>query len=40
VIFTQLSKMLAGQQGPEQCMRNAKNGFEGAIDRATALRRQ
>ena len=40
VIFTQLSKMLAGQQGPEQCMRNAKEGFEGAIDRAAALRRQ
>jgi multiple sugar transport system substrate-binding protein len=40
VIFTQLSKMLAGQQGPDQCMRNAKDGFEQAIDRAEALRRQ
>jgi multiple sugar transport system substrate-binding protein len=40
VIFTQLSKMLAGQQGPDQCMVNAKKGFEGAIDRAAALRRQ
>jgi multiple sugar transport system substrate-binding protein len=40
VIFTQLSKMLAGQQDPEQCMRNAKDGFEAAIDRAEALRRQ
>ena len=40
VIFTQLSKMLAGQQGSEQCMRNAKKGFEQAIDRAAALRRQ
>jgi multiple sugar transport system substrate-binding protein len=40
VIFTQLSKMLAGQQGPDQCMRNAKDGFTGAIDRAAALRSQ
>ncbi len=40
VIFTQLSKMLAGQQAPDQCMRNAKDGFEGAIDRAAALRSQ
>ena len=40
VIFTQLSKMLAGQQEPEQCMRKAKEGFEGAIDRAAALRSQ
>ena len=40
VIFTQLSKMLAGQQDPEQCMRNAKDGFVGAIDRAAALREQ
>ena len=40
VIFTQLSKMLAGQQGPEQCMRNAKEGFESAIDRSAALRKQ
>ena len=40
VIFTQLSKMLAGSQSAEQCMRNAKEGFEGAIDRAAALRRQ
>jgi multiple sugar transport system substrate-binding protein len=40
VIFTQLSKMLAGQQGPEDCMRTAKDGFVQAIDRAEALRRQ
>ncbi|HWM09126.1 MAG TPA: extracellular solute-binding protein [Solirubrobacteraceae bacterium] len=40
VIFTQLSKMLAGQQGPEDCMRNAKQGFVEAIDRAAALREQ
>ena len=40
VIFTQLSKMLAGQQGPDQCMQKAKDGFEGAIDRAAALRGQ
>ena len=40
VIFTQLSKMLAGQQGPEQCMRNAKDGFESAIERSAALRKQ
>jgi multiple sugar transport system substrate-binding protein len=40
VIFTQLSKMLAGQQDPEKCMRNAKEGFVGAIDRAAALREQ
>jgi multiple sugar transport system substrate-binding protein len=40
VIFTQLSKMIAGSQSPESCMRNAKTGFEGAIDRAAALRRQ
>ena len=32
--------MLAGQQDPEECMRNAKDGFVGAIDRAAALRRQ
>ena len=29
-IFTQLSKMLAGQQGPEKCMANTKEGFEKA----------
>jgi multiple sugar transport system substrate-binding protein len=40
VIFTELSKMLAGSQSPEQCMKNAKEGFEGALDRAAALRRQ
>jgi multiple sugar transport system substrate-binding protein len=40
VIFTELSKMLAGSQNAEQCMRNAKDGFEGAIERAAALRRQ
>jgi multiple sugar transport system substrate-binding protein len=40
VIFTELSKMLAGSQDAEQCMRNAKDGFEGAIERAAALRRQ
>jgi multiple sugar transport system substrate-binding protein len=40
VIFTQLSKMLAGKQSAEQCMRNAKEGFEGAIERAAALRSQ
>ena len=37
-IFTQLSKMLAGQQDPEKCMANAKQGFEKAIDNADALR--
>jgi multiple sugar transport system substrate-binding protein len=40
VIFTQLSKMLAGGQSPEQAMRNAKVGFEAAIQRAASLRRQ
>jgi multiple sugar transport system substrate-binding protein len=40
VIFTELSKMLAGSQSAEDCMRNAKDGFEGAIDRAAALRKQ
>jgi multiple sugar transport system substrate-binding protein len=40
VIFTELSKMLSGSQSPEDCMRNAKNGFEGAIGRAAALRKQ
>ena len=39
-IFTQLSKMLAGQQGPEDCMRNTKEGFEKAIENAKrSLRR-
>ena len=33
-IFTQLSKMLAGQQGPEKCMSNTKEGFETAIENA------
>ncbi len=37
-IFTQLSKMLAGQQGPEQCMKNTKDGFVQAIENAAALR--
>jgi multiple sugar transport system substrate-binding protein len=37
-IFTQLSKMLAGQQGPEKCMTNTKEGFMQAIDNAAALR--
>ncbi len=37
-IFTQLSKMLAGQQGPEQCMTKTKEGFVQAIDNADALR--
>jgi multiple sugar transport system substrate-binding protein len=40
VIFTELSKMLAGNQSAESCMRNAKSGFEAAIDRAVALRKQ
>jgi multiple sugar transport system substrate-binding protein len=40
IIFTELSKMLAGSQTAEQCMSNAKNGFEGAIERAAALREQ
>jgi multiple sugar transport system substrate-binding protein len=40
VIFTELSKMLAGRQSAEECMRNAKTGFEGAIERAAALRQQ
>jgi len=39
-IFTQLSKMLAGQQGPEKCMSNTKEGFEKAIENAKkSLRR-
>ena len=37
-IFTQLSKMLAGQQGPEKCMTNSKDGFVQAIDNAASLR--
>jgi multiple sugar transport system substrate-binding protein len=37
-IFTQLSKMLAGQQDPESCMRNSKDGFVQAIDNADSLR--
>jgi multiple sugar transport system substrate-binding protein len=40
VIFTELSKMLSGSQSAEDCMRNAKDGFEGAIERAAALRKQ
>jgi multiple sugar transport system substrate-binding protein len=38
-IFTELSKMLAGQQDPESCMRNTKDGFVKAIDNAASLRR-
>jgi multiple sugar transport system substrate-binding protein len=38
VIFTQLSKMLAGQQHPEACMRNTKDGFVQAMDNAASLR--
>ena len=30
--------MLAGQQGPEKCMRNTKDGFVQAIDNAASLR--
>jgi multiple sugar transport system substrate-binding protein len=37
-IFTQLSKMLAGQQPPEACMRNTKRGFVQAIENAASLR--
>src|SRR3954454_8887824 len=37
-IFTELSKMLAGQQDPGQCMQNSKEGFVQAIDNATSLR--
>ena len=37
-IFTQLSKMLAGQQGPEQCMSSTKDGFVQAIDNAASLK--
>jgi hypothetical protein len=32
--------MLSGSQSAEDCMRNAKDGFEGAIERAAALRKQ
>jgi len=38
-IYTQLSQMLAGQKTVEACMRDAKQGFEQAIDRAAALAR-
>jgi multiple sugar transport system substrate-binding protein len=38
-IFTELSKMLAGQQDAESCMRNTKRGFVKAIDNAASLRR-
>jgi multiple sugar transport system substrate-binding protein len=38
VIFTQLSKMLAGQQAPDSCMRNTKDGFVQAIDNAESLK--
>jgi multiple sugar transport system substrate-binding protein len=38
VIFTQLSKMLAGQQAPDSCMRNTKDGFVQAIDNAKSLK--
>ena len=37
-IFTELSKMLAGKD-PERAMRDAKGGFEDAIENAAALRR-
>ncbi|MEA2310126.1 MAG: multiple sugar transport system substrate-binding protein [Solirubrobacteraceae bacterium] len=37
-IFTQLSKMLAGQQSPDSCMANTKQGFVEAIDNAASLR--
>ena len=37
-IFSELSKMLAGQQAPEACMRNTKDGFVKAIDNATSLK--
>jgi multiple sugar transport system substrate-binding protein len=37
-IFTELSKMLAGQQDPEKCMAKSKQGFEKAIDNADALK--
>jgi len=37
-IFTELSKMLAGQQGPDDCMRKTKDGFVQAIDNAASLR--
>jgi multiple sugar transport system substrate-binding protein len=40
VIFTELSKMIAGSQSPEKCMGNASSGFAEAIDRASALRKQ
>jgi multiple sugar transport system substrate-binding protein len=40
VIFTELSKMLSGSQSAEESMRKAKSGFEGAIDRSAALRKQ
>ena len=30
--------MLAGQQGPDACMRNTKEGFVKAIDNAASLR--
>ena len=30
--------MLAGQQGPDTCMANTKQGFEQAIDNAKSLR--
>ncbi len=38
-MFTQLSKMLAGQQDPERTMREAKRGFVRAIDTAASLAR-
>ena len=41
VIFTQLSKMLAGQQGPDQCMQQHQGRLRRqAIDSAAALRGQ
>jgi multiple sugar transport system substrate-binding protein len=37
-IFTQLSKMLAGQQDPDKCMANTKQGMEQAIENADSLK--
>jgi multiple sugar transport system substrate-binding protein len=37
-IFTQLSKMLAGQQDPDKCMANTKSGMEQAIENADSLK--
>jgi multiple sugar transport system substrate-binding protein len=37
-IFTQLSKMLAGQQDPDKCMANTKQGMEQAMENADSLK--